>query len=324
MSVSLEKLQQEYYTVVPLAARFATSLKEEIEELLRSNKISLGVPIEYRVKKFESISEKVERKSLDLEKITDVQDLIGIRLILLFARDVAKTCDLISETFTVLHREDTQSRLTESQFGYQSFHFLIKLPDNWLTVPSFASTGNFTAELQIRTLAQHIWAAASHVLQYKQETSVPMPVRRSIYRVSALLETIDLEFERVLDARESYVSGTDINRASELLNVDLLKSVLDSLLPSANKDTEEPYAELLPQLLHFGITTPKELKSLVSKHLDEALKEDVQLAKERLQEPDERDDMTRLRRGVFFTHTGLLRTMLKAEVGDEKYYEYYQ
>lgn len=56
------------------------------------------------------------------------------------------------------------------------------------------------AEVQVRTVTQHVWAAASHVLQYKQEASVPLPVRRSIYRVSALLETVDLEFERVLSS----------------------------------------------------------------------------------------------------------------------------
>ncbi len=325
MTKSIGKLQEEYYSTAPLAIRFATSLKEEIEELLLSKRIPLGVPLEYRVKKFESISEKIKRKSLKLDKIIDIPDLIGLRLILLFSRDVIKACDLLSNTFTVLHKEDTQARLGESQFGYQSFHYLIQLPDNWLSVPSFASTGNFKAEIQIRTLAQHIWAASSHVLQYKQESSVPLPVRRSIHRVSALLETIDLEFERVLEARESYISEIDINEDTESLNVDLLASVLDRLLPPANKEVEEHYADLLPDLLHFGISTPKELQILISKHLQEVLKHDAERVQGILEGEEEgtNKNESRLKRGVFFTHVGLTRQALVEEIGSDKYSEYF-
>src|SRR3982750_47228 len=123
MATSIERLQSEYHTISTLAERFSISLKDELEELLQVNKISLGVPVEHRVKRWDSIVEKIERKTLSLDSIMDLPDFIGLRLILLFSRDVAKTCDFISKTFTVLHREDTQARLGESQFGYQSFHY---------------------------------------------------------------------------------------------------------------------------------------------------------------------------------------------------------
>jgi putative GTP pyrophosphokinase len=323
MNESHEKLQNEYFLIAPLAIRFSTALKEEFEELLQSERIPLGVPIECRVKKWDSIIEKIKRKSLDIGSVMDVADLVGLRLMLLFSRDVAKVGELISKTFTVLQREDTQTRLGEAQFGYQSFHYLIQLPDAWLRVPSFAALGNYKAEIQIRTLAQHIWAAASHVLQYKHEASVPLPVRRSIHRVSALLETVDLEFERVLDARESYVSQFDLDKASGPLNVDLLASILDQLLPPANKDDEEPYAELLGDLINFGIDSPKKLQSLISKHLEGALKADAQRVKEILAQPDEVELDPQVKRGVFYTHVGLTRGVLKEEFGEEALGEYF-
>ena len=88
---------------------------------------------------------------------------------------------------------------------YQSLHYIIRIPKHWLKVSTFADLGELKAEIQLRTLAQHIWAATSHKLQYKHEDSVPPPIRRSIYRVSALLETVDLEFERVLAERGTYI-----------------------------------------------------------------------------------------------------------------------
>lgn len=99
-----------------------------------------------------------------------------------------------------------------------------------LSVPSLNTLGGLAAEIQVRTMAQHIWAASSHVLQHKNESNVPLPVSRSIHRVSALLETVDFELERVLIDRERY--SAEINLSSEEpLNVDSLRKLLDSLLP---------------------------------------------------------------------------------------------
>lgn len=324
MPASTEQLQSEYHALAPLAERFNGSLRDELEEVLKTNKITLGVPIESRVKKLDSIVEKIERKTLSLESITDLPDLIGLRLILLFSRDVAKTCDLISKTFTVLQKEDTQERLGESQFGYQSVHYLIQLPKNWLSVPSLASVGQFKAEIQIRTVAQHMWAAASHVLQYKHESNVPFPVRRSINRVSAILETVDLEFERVLDARESYISALTSVEAKGPLNVDLLATILDSILPKENKFEPEPYSDLLPELLHFGIDSTEALKKLVQGRLPDALKEDSDTV-ERYAGMESLPPVlaSRVANGVYFAHVGLVRAMLRKEFG-KKYSQYEQ
>ncbi len=196
--MDVDRLRAEYQVLAPRTERFVNALLVEFAQLLPKQNIALAVPIEHRVKDWGSIADKIERKSLALEELTQLQDLIGLRLILLFRRDLEKTHRLISETFTVLSHEDTAERLDVTQFGYQSFHYVIELPESWLTVPSFADFANLKAEIQTRTLAQHMWAAGSHKLQYKQEQSVPEPVRRSINRVSALLETVDLEFERVL------------------------------------------------------------------------------------------------------------------------------
>jgi hypothetical protein len=133
-------------------------------------------------------------------------------------------------------------------------------------MPTFKKAAGMRAEIQVRSGAQHIWASASHILQYKQERDVPPPVRRAISRVAALLETVDLEFERVLDERAVYGSQKKSETATDELNVDLLAKVLDEELPSENMETEERYAELLPELLFFSINTPKKLRELIAKH----------------------------------------------------------
>lgn len=315
---SREELEREYRDIAPIANRFCDELANQLKALVEKENISLGFPIEYRVKSFDSIIGKLDRLHLKFTSIKDLQDLIGLRLILLFNRDVDKVCRAISDTFEVIKQENTQERLKEDQFGYSSFHFLIRLPTEWLSVPSLSALGELNAEIQVRTVAQHIWAAASHILQYKNEENVPLPVIRAISRVSALLETVDLEFERVLEKREIYRAELDIKTSDELLNVDLLEKILDSILPAMNKDIDEDYGNLLTDLYYFNVTTPKKLVEIIKRNYDKVMKEESGMIKAYSVEEVPDEEASRIvKKGVFFTHGGLTRAAMNLEFGDE-------
>lgn len=117
--------------------------------------------------------------------------------------------------------------------------------------------GDLLVELQVRTLAQHMWAATSHKLQYKREESVPLPLRRAIYRVSALLETVDLELDRVLTQRGAYVaSEVESPTLDAPLNIDLANLIAREVLPAANDSGDvDGFDEVLQELYEFGIKT---------------------------------------------------------------------
>ncbi|HYX72287.1 MAG TPA: RelA/SpoT domain-containing protein [Nitrososphaera sp.] len=319
----VNQLELEYRAILPVTERFCVELSNQINRLLDDGQILLGFPIESRVKKWESLTNKLERLSLRVDSVKDLNDLIGLRLILLFKRDMIEVCKILADNFKVIDQYDTQERLKEDQFGYSSIHFIIELPETWLAVPTLAQLGGIKAEVQVRTFAQHIWAAASHSLQYKQEESVPPPVRRAIYRVSALLETVDLEFERVLEQRDLYRSNISSLDNDAPLNVDLLEEVLDSLLPAINKGSNEEYSNLLTDLLHFDINTRKKLEALVHKHLSKTLELDVKAASEHLSKTKQlkseyfKHSHARARKGAFHYHCGLTRTMLALEFGKE-------
>ncbi|EKP0278050.1 hypothetical protein JGK46_001901 [Aeromonas bestiarum] len=298
------KLHDLYITIAPQAHRLRDALVSEIGHLLAKNGVTLGVPLEARVKEWPSIKEKITRKSLELKHIIELDDLVGIRLILLFRQDLSAIDALLKKTFTVRSIEDTSHRLTEAQFGYQSQHYIIQIPDSWQGVPSYVDLGEIRIELQVRTLAQHIWAAASHKLQYKHEASVPLPLRRSIYRASALLETVDLEFDRLLQERNTYVEEQLHHEDPDApLNVDILDSVLSDLLPKENKRSEEDYDELLLDLNHFGITTENKLRQLLERHQEKII-------------ASEAKECERNKTKSFFKHIGLVREGLRAEFGN--------
>lgn len=300
------------------AERLREAVVVQLSELLSSGELTLGVPIESRVKTWASIEGKLQRKNSEIENIFALQDLVGVRVILLFRSDLERAIELIKETFEVISSEDTASRLSESEFGYQSQHFVVRLPKEWFSLPSLANLNDFVIELQVRTLAQHIWAAASHKLQYKQEEGVPPPLRRTINRISALLETVDLEFERVLDERRRYVAGTvSLPPKNEPLNVDILASLLTELLPAENKKDDESYADLLRDLAVLGVQTPQQLRKILTLHGESLKLSDLEQVNTHKEQPtnEEPEVLQRLARGVFYAHVGLVREALRLEFG---------
>lgn len=322
-SSDTELLRREYETVYPVAVNFAASIEEQLSSLMDGKPLSLGVPIEKRIKTWTSIKGKIERKNLLLSSVRELDDLVGLRVITLFLRDLQTIQDLLQDNFEILHTEDAGKKLDEAHFGYQSVHYVLALPHSWLNIPTMKEFKGLRAEVQVRSLAQHIWAAASHKLQYKRESSVPEPIRRSISRASALLETVDLEFERVLAEREDYLNDVKESEVDELeLNVDLLNPILSTEFPLRNKEYDEPYAELLEDLNAFNINKVKELKNLIEKNWSciwEREKSSLEETAARLEAKQKLygTSKERLEAGVYFTHVGLARAALHCQFGEE-------
>jgi ppGpp synthetase/RelA/SpoT-type nucleotidyltranferase len=320
-------IENEYKLSATLCEQFANEMERQLREVLLQDKsISSELTIQSRVKSLNSVFQEIENKSSGVKSIRELDDMIGLRVVLVFKREVDIVCQLIRDTFHVISEKNTQAKLSEREFGYSSVHFIVEPPAGWQTMPTFKKANGFRAEIQVRSGAQHIWASASHVLQYKQERDVPPPVRRAISRVAALLETVDLEFERVLAERALYGGKVKPDSASEQLNVDLLAKVLEEQLPPENKETDERYAELLPDLLQFSINTPQKLRNLLTKYREViAVDEADAIARCRQEAASGKtpwgNSIERTKKGVYYTHVGLARGALRNEYG-EKWNEY--
>lgn len=318
-------LHSRYLEIAPSLGRLRNVMLEQLDTLVQNSNLTLGVPIESRVKSWESIAEKLERKNVSPARLEDIEDLLGLRVIFLFQRDLEEFHGAIERTFQLISSEDTAGRLDETQFGYKSRHYIVSLPADWGAIPSLNGLTGRKMEVQVRTLAQHIWAVASHKLQYKNEQSVPVPIRRSIHRVSALLETVDLEFSRVLTEREEYVNLQAAQASDQdSLDVTVIETVLNKMLPPENRDEDgEDYSILLRDLLHFGIDSRGSLIDLLRLN-DAAMKsaDRNEVGRRRKEDYDEDDDdserrRNRVARGVFFTHVGLVRQAMREQFGDE-------
>lgn len=297
-------IEHEYHALRPALEEFCKGITSQLESLVATRKFVLGTPIEGRVKTWDSVREKLNRKHR--QSISELTDLVAFRVTLLFKRDVKGMCDAVQSTFKVVEEEDKSGDLGDAKFGYQSNHFLATIPPGWRSMPSLQPASDRVFEVQVRTAAQHIWAAVSHKLQYKHEASVPSGLLRSMNRVAALLEVVDLEFERVLSEREAYEVPGPVD---ERLNVDSLSAVLAEVFPANNKMEVEPYDSLLFELIRENILTVRDLREFLAVELPGIFEAEAKAVKRAAdpKDPVFRSSAERQKKGVYFGHVGLFR-----------------
>jgi putative GTP pyrophosphokinase len=187
--------------------------------------------ITHRIKDQVSLEKKIERKLGKYSSISDVTDIVGIRIITKYAEDVDDVAKLIEKEFNVDKENsiDKRKMLDPDRFGYLSFHYVVSLGDNRKKLTEYQHFSNLKAEVQIRSIIQHAWAEIEHDLGYKSEESIPNSLKREFSRLAALLELADAEFTRIKRSRDEYISELDVKINNDNNNAIAIEINRDSL-----------------------------------------------------------------------------------------------
>lgn len=195
-----EKIVVDYTAQRPQYNAFTATLEALIKNLLQSQGIEFFA-IEARTKEEDSLTEKLQRedKAGRYKQLEDITDLTGIRIIAYLEEDCDKISNLIQNAFTIdaANSVSKTDELDADKFGYLSTHYVVKLPTKRTSFLEYARFVDMKAELQVRTLLQHTWAAIDWKFRYKEENEAPKAIRRRLFRISALLEAADNEFSAV-------------------------------------------------------------------------------------------------------------------------------
>ncbi|HHF3007067.1 (p)ppGpp synthetase [Vibrio antiquarius] len=184
-----------YREVKPKYEKLRANICSVLEQKLEEKNIPI-FSIESRIKDENSYLNKVSRKGYS-EPIEQIEDVCGVRVICYYQEDIEKICSIVKGEFCVISEENKQEMLNHDQFGYSSYHYIVKLKDSWLGHPSARGLGDFKAEVQIRTMLMHTWSAISHKLLYKSELDVEPQFKRKLNRLSALIELADEQFNLI-------------------------------------------------------------------------------------------------------------------------------
>lgn len=179
--------------------RFTSKLEILLRDLLAAEKIEFHL-LEARTKDITSFRDKVARTSKAYrDPLSEVTDLCGLRVIAYYQDQVDSIGRLISSEFLVDDENSLVHAASGAEFGYKSSHFVVRLKQERGGLREWHGLADFSAEIQVRTVLQHAWAAISHKLQYKREEDVPQLLKRKLFRLSALFEIADDEFVSLRD-----------------------------------------------------------------------------------------------------------------------------
>ena len=216
-----EHLLEQYNSYTP----DLRALLERLEAKLKVNIVVSSTPTyKSRVKSFNSYYRKLLRnlpedvaKSTDLPVITDI---IGIRIICAFLQDLIQVEKILYNIFTVYEVERKGADRTFREFGYESTHVLLAIPDDLkkgLKLPA-----GLIFEIQVRTILQDAWAEVEHKLVYKSEFSpFDLPLKRKLASINASLSLADIIFQEIRDYQNKLNKELDKRRGSFYLKADL-------------------------------------------------------------------------------------------------------
>lgn len=154
-------------------------------------------PIEHikrRVKKYNSVKEKLERKGypVNIENAVEyIDDIAGLRIVCPFESDIL----IVRQYLEKLEREGSIKIIEIKDYianpkpnGYKSLHEIVKVP-----VKLFNSTEWVTVEIQIRTVAMDFWACLEHKILYKKDIVADEELSNRLRNCAEMIALLDQE-----------------------------------------------------------------------------------------------------------------------------------
>ncbi len=149
--------------------------------------------IKTRIKSFDSITEKLERKDLPLEVDSVekyINDVAGIRVICTFPEDVYQLADALlkQDDIMLIKRKDYIAKPKEN--GYRSLHLIVAVP-----IYLAHEKRLMKVEIQLRTLAMDFWASLEHQLRYKKDFEFTEEMANELKLCAEQSAALDLRME---------------------------------------------------------------------------------------------------------------------------------
>lgn len=198
-------------------------MEQVVADYLHTILSQQGIPIvgiEHRIKEEESLARKLELKGAKYQTSDDITDLLGIRIITFYTNDVDKVAAIVKHEFRIDWDNSVDKRKMHqlNSFGYNSLHYICRLPKTIIDDPAAPELNTIRFELQMRTALQHVWSSIEHDIGYKGVVHLPSEYKRQFSRLAGMLELIDDEFSRLRTKMAEYSRQVQILVASGQLD----------------------------------------------------------------------------------------------------------
>ncbi|MGO9209424.1 MAG: GTP pyrophosphokinase family protein [Terriglobales bacterium] len=225
---------------------FGALLRDQLGSLLKP--LGIWFEVDARAKEIDSLVKKLLRKQG--HTFDSLPDKVGVRVIVRYRSDLQGVIDVVSSHFEAKTPDDKVKGLGTDRVGYQSVHLdHVRLRSGDPNAIEYPPT-SFWAELQVRTLAQHLWSEMSHDTVYKNDemvSALPDDAKRRVNLMAGQIEVSDREFDRLNEELSSQPAVRLLHAlerhyytlSSRRPDLELSMQVLNTLMPLVKGDVQE-------------------------------------------------------------------------------------
>lgn len=281
-----EELMQQYHERLHIYRRIEQLAFERLTAKFADQHFCV-TSVEHRIKEEKSLAGKLELKGSKYKSLADITDILGIRVITFYNDDVDKVGAIVKSIFNIDWKESIDKRKQHqlTSFGYNSLHYICRLPKQIVDDPTMPELNEYRFEIQMRTALQHVWSTIEHDTGYKSGVMLPPEYRRQFSRLSGMLELIDDAFCRLRTELAAYrrqvKSLVDSGKLEEVpLDTESFRHYLETnpfdklnQRIAASNQAEiypTPLMPFLRVLESFGMTTLGDIQRFISDNEDDA------------------------------------------------------
>lgn len=279
-------LLDEYNEYMPAYRKIMAIAKQELDKAI--NGIGLYIVAqESRIKTEASLAGKLDLKGYKYSSISDITDIVGIRIVTFFSDEVDKVAVLIDKLFEVDWSQSVDKRKMHAldSFGYNSLHYICRIPKSLYSDPELPMVNELRFEVQMRTALQHVWSNLNHDTGYKSGVVVPKEYIRNLNCLAGMLELADEQFSRIRTEITDYrrkvqalVADGEFDKVP--LDMDSFTSYLklkpfeklNKKIAAINQAEiyESSATKYLPAFIALGFQTLGDLQRLIADYSDDA------------------------------------------------------
>jgi ppGpp synthetase/RelA/SpoT-type nucleotidyltranferase len=160
--------------------------------------------LQIRSKTPDSFLEKCARKAEQYgdAHFREMTDICGARIILQTSWQVDDLCEFIDKWFKTDEEKSTGKRGSPTEFVYQSMHYIVSFKEDISKIAGadfdYHRFEGMKAEIQVRTMAQHLAEDPIRHIMYKSEVNTLEEHDREVAEYRAAIENIDANLARFI------------------------------------------------------------------------------------------------------------------------------
>jgi ppGpp synthetase/RelA/SpoT-type nucleotidyltranferase len=270
----------------PVFAKMLSIVRDTLRKSIQDNHIYINA-VEARIKEESSLAGKLDRKGEKYKSLDDITDILGVRVITFYSDEVDKIAALAEQLFEVdwVNSIDKRKMHELHSFGYNSLHYICRLPEKIYKDPECPQLNQFRFELQMRSALQHVWATLDHDTGYKTGVEVPREYLRNLNRLAGMLELVDEQFCQIRTGINNYrrrvqalvhsgnfeevsLDGDSFSNYLQLRPFDALNKRIASINQAEIHETS--LSRFLSVFVSFGFKTLGDIDRLIKRDSDDA------------------------------------------------------